>query len=171
MSFGFSPNDLVELGKAVKSSYDGWKSAPEDLADIKSQIHDFDAVISQLQTKRSKNDEASEAETSPEQKQDCQAIIRGCNKTVSDLKKIMDKYSDLGSSIRRHWDRIRPGTKRDEIQKLQNWLAAHINTLGTFLTADNTLTLERVEQRLVVRDKQELVLLRTEIRSLMIFWP
>ncbi|KAF6227996.1 hypothetical protein HO133_007724 [Letharia lupina] len=90
MSFGFSIGDIIAVShlankvrKRLVDSSDQFKAVSDNL----SNIHrDLEEVL-------------PERELTPQQHQDRQDHIRGCENVLKDLDKIMDKYQTLDANL------------------------------------------------------------------------
>ena len=173
---GVSPTDLVTLARGVKSLYDSYKRAPSDFDDLIEQLRVFHALINSVINTINCPDISNSADITDSYKQECISVIQGCKSTVDELEKMKAKYSWKDKEGRRHWKRLRAGTKGQEIDALQRRLWNHMqfvqgaeNRLNQRRNGNKLLTLcnEQEEQNAIMRrQEQMLIALGKEQREL-----
>ena len=143
MSFGLSPSDVVNLGRAIKAAYDAWSSAPSDYGEVTARLDDFHCIVSKLEPTIS---EKAMPYVSARDMEDYQTILDGCQSTVSSLSNIAERYGRIGSGKKAHWDRIRLGSRAREISTLQQRLTAHMTAINAFVSTRNGEALGRMAE-------------------------
>ena len=125
MSFGFSIGDIVALLALTKRTYDGWRNAPTEYADVVQTLSECKILLSHVERRF---DTLIGTETSAEKQKEIGELLRGCKKTISELRTVIKRRRNLG-----HWDRFRLGAAASNVNESRNRLARHINMLTPFL--------------------------------------
>ncbi|KAL9093760.1 MAG: hypothetical protein Q9159_000061 [Coniocarpon cinnabarinum] len=143
MSFGASPSDVLTLANLMHRTYKNWKNACGDHASTTSLLGSAHDVLDELQA-LAKQRKLGRIDGSLR----LSDLLRACERTTEGLNDIVMRYCSLGKTKGKTWDRIRFGSKRDDLARFERQLHTHISLLNTFLSAKNTTTLH--EQREVL---------------------
>ena len=144
MSFGFSPSDIVTLLKLVTKTYQGWKNACGEYADITSMLDGLCIVLGRIRDEANKP--TSLLARNDADREELGDVLRGCRKTVQELNAVVVKFKSLSSSRKKNWDRLRLGVKN--LNDLRAKLTQHTTTITAYLEAVGLGSLARIEDRL-----------------------
>ena len=123
--FGFSVGDFIAVSTLAWDIYESCKDTPGSFKDISDEVLSLHAVLKEA-------DEtilSSPLSLSPQSQERLKRIYDGCQRALSDLQALVDKYQSLGIQRKWTWDRIKWGT--ENIVEIRSRLVS--NT--TFLTA------------------------------------
>ena len=146
MSFGFSPSDVIALINLTAKTYQGWRDACGDYADVTGTLHSLQIILRRVDAHFKTRQEAniasgpSAAERLASEQADLERVVGACNGAVKELDTVVRKYKSLSTSRRRNWDRIRLGNK--DLSKLRIRLNQHVTDLSAFLL---TVELESID--------------------------
>lgn len=124
MSFGFSIGDLATLIALTKKTYDSWSQAPEEYADVVRTLSESKTLLRHVQFRF---DTLTGAGNDAAKQKEIEALLRGCQSAISELRTVVKRRRKLG-----HWDRIRLGSS-GHVNECRARLARHINILTPFL--------------------------------------
>ena len=125
MSFGFSVGDFATLGQLAWTIYKTCKDSPESFKNVSQEVLSLHAVLKELEETH------SNATLSAAQQSRLETVGDGCRAVLEDLKAMLDKYSSLGSTTKRTWDRLGWGSK--DIADLRSRLISNTNLLTLFV--------------------------------------
>lgn len=125
MSFGFSVGDFATLGQLAWKIYKTCKDSPESFKNVSQEVLSLHAVLKELEETH------SNATLSATQQSRLETVGDGCRAVLEDLKAILDKYSSLGSTTKRTWDRLGWGSR--DIADLRSRLISNTNLLTLFI--------------------------------------
>lgn len=140
MSFGFSVGDIVTLLHLASRTHSGWKNACGQYASFTGDLALLEAVIRRVEVEAKAPN--SKFMTSPEDAEGWQAVSGKCNRVLSELQGVLDKYESVGKSrrrnwegIKRDWDRLRMGSRSFEelhrdLTKAITGLTAYLSVIG-----------------------------------------
>ncbi|KAK3073351.1 hypothetical protein LTR53_005147 [Teratosphaeriaceae sp. CCFEE 6253] len=155
MSFGFSPSDIVALINIVSKTYQGWKSACGEYADVTRSL-DNRGVEARIG-----------AGAQPRDATDLKDLLANTHPTVRELGAIVKRYQSLGlrKSREKNWDRISFGVKDYGTLRLK--LNQHVTAIVAYLDAVGLSALARIERGLeaLPQIKDTLDALAAEIRA------
>lgn len=143
MSVGFSPSDIVTLVKLATKTYQGWKNACREYADITSML---DGLFVLLGRTRDQADTPGSVLWKVSNREELRDVLRGCRKLLIELHDVVVKYEGLLSSRKRNWDRLRFGVKN--LGELRAKLTQHTATITAYLETVGLGSLTRIEDRL-----------------------
>jgi hypothetical protein len=125
MSFGFSIGDIAALVALTKKTYDGWRDAPKEFADVVQALRESNRLLCHVERRF---DALTGAENDATKQKEIGDLLSGCQKTISELRVVVKRRRRLG-----HWDRIRLGAGASHVNDCKNRLARHITILTPFL--------------------------------------
>jgi hypothetical protein len=133
MSFGFSIGDFITLAQLASRTYNGWKTACGDYADITCNLASFQALMARVEATAKAPD--SLFARNPDDLHELKKLLKGCRSLLSELDDIVKRYWGLGTSRRKHWERIRFGCRnlnalRQELVAKTTSLSAYLSVLG-----------------------------------------
>ena len=144
MSFGFSAGDIVTLVKLATKTYEGWKNACSEYADITNTLDSLCILLGRIRDEANKP--ASVLARNGADREELRDVLRGCRKTVEELNAVVVKFKSLSSSRKKNWDRVRLGVKN--LSELRAKLTQHTTTITAYLEAVGLGSLARIEDRL-----------------------
>ena len=144
MSFGFSVSDITSLIQLTTRTYQGWKKACGEYAEVTHDLKNLNIILSQVA-------DEIKAPTSLLLHHDhdlshLQDIKTNCRQLVTQLKAIVTKYDGIVISRRNNWDRIRFGQKN--LDGIRTKLGLQISTLGTYLDVIGVSAMGRMDKKL-----------------------
>lgn len=144
MSFGFSPSDVITLVQLATKTYNGWKNACGEYADITSMLDGLCVLLGRM------HDEADRPGSvlvrNSTDREELRDVLRGCRKTVRELDAVVMRFRSLSSSRKKNWDRVRLGTK--DLGALRTKLTQHTSSITAYLETVGLGSLARIEDRL-----------------------
>lgn len=123
MSFGFSFGDLATLVALTKKTYDGWRDAPKEYADVVQTLSESKMLLCHVERRFYA---LTRAEENAGKQKEIEDSLKGCQKTISELRLVVKRRRRMG-----HWDRIRLGSSH--VNDCRDRLARHISILTPFL--------------------------------------
>ena len=124
----------TQLATKVYQFFDGIKDAPPD---VRQTAQDLDGVASVLQQLKSalRIEAAGHVTFPPETRRDLKEVVKGCEAVFRRLEKLMYKYEDVDTSLRKRakWNRVGEA----EAKKLSGMLTAQKLTLNLTLQLVN----------------------------------
>ncbi|KXJ85091.1 hypothetical protein Micbo1qcDRAFT_198942 [Microdochium bolleyi] len=139
MSFGFGVGDFLAVIKLVKKIRTDFADAPKQFEHISTEVRSLAIVLQDIEIF------VSSDHVSDTQKQDLATILAGCDRTLRDTEKALDKYCDLGNqrqsiaqAARRAWKRLT--FEPDDIRQLRSRISSHVTLLSSLVggvTRDN----------------------------------
>ncbi|KAJ4301927.1 hypothetical protein N0V90_004023 [Kalmusia sp. IMI 367209] len=134
MSFGFSPTDFITLINLTRRTYKGWSAACGEYGEISSTLFSFQVVLKRVHRHVEQPDDESAAsflQAPGTLREDLGTILRTSNKTIGELRTIVQKYPSLNTDRKSNWERIRLGCKN--LDGLQIRLSRDLNLISTLL--------------------------------------
>ena len=125
MSFGFSIGDIAALVAPTEKTYDGWRDAPKEYADVVQTLRESNRLLCHVERRF---DAITEAEDDAEKQRYIGDLLRDCQSITSELRSIIKRRRKLG-----HWDRLRLGAGASQVNDCRNRLARRISILTPFL--------------------------------------
>jgi hypothetical protein len=125
MSFGFSIGDIAALVALTKKTYDGWRDAPKEYADVVQTLSESNRLLSHVERRF---DVLTGAEDNADKQKEIGELLGGCQRIISELRLVIKRRRKLG-----HWDRLRLGAGASHVNDCRNRLARHISILTPFL--------------------------------------
>ena len=130
MSFGVGIGDVIKLIELTTQTYQGWKHACGNYAQVTADLHSLKIVLARLAEEIS--NPSSLSARPRDGLSDLQGFTDRCQNVVARLNKIVTKYKSLGSNQQRNWDRLRLGNKG--IKDLQEILTRQMTLLNAYST-------------------------------------
>lgn len=93
MSFGFSTSDVVTLVALTKKTYDDWRQAPNEYADVVQTLETSELLICHVQSRFNKLSADGINFGKPKE---IGNLLRGCRDAISDLQEVARRYQNLG---------------------------------------------------------------------------
>ena len=121
--FGFGLGDFIAVGTLAWDVSNSCKGIPNGFNDISDEVLSLHAVLKEA------DETILKSPLSPQSQERLKRIYDGCQRTLSDLQALVDKYECLLIQSKWTWDHIKWGT--EDIVKIRSRLVS--NT--TFLTA------------------------------------
>ncbi|KAK4565696.1 hypothetical protein LTR86_003544 [Recurvomyces mirabilis] len=165
MSFGFSPSDIVALVNIVSKTYQGWKKACGEYADVTATLDNLLIILNRIE-------EESRRPTSvlirtQKDATDLKDVLSNTTPTVRELHAIVERYKSLGlgKSREKNWDKIRFGVRN--LSDVRSKLNQHLAALSTYLSTVGLSSLTRIERGLetLPQIKETVDALAAEIRA------
>ncbi|KAF2177511.1 hypothetical protein K469DRAFT_602827 [Zopfia rhizophila CBS 207.26] len=133
MSFGISISDVITLVQLTSRTYNGWKSACGDYADITSDLAVFQALMVRFAAEAQAPNSLLARE--PDDLRGWKRLSKGCRSLLTELEGALKRYKSLGTSRRRNWERIRFGCRnldslRQQLVTKTTSLSAYMSVLG-----------------------------------------
>jgi hypothetical protein len=125
MSFGFSIGDIAALVALTKKTYEGWRDAPKEYADVVQTLSESSRLLCHVERRF---DVLTGTEDNAEKQKEIGELLGGCQKIISELRLVIKRRRKLG-----HWDRLRLGAGASHVNDCRNRLARHISILTPFL--------------------------------------
>lgn len=147
MSFGFSVGDIYLLSQLCSQTYQNWKHACGRYSEITGQLESLHLILERVDT-----DIKDSRSVFARQNGDFHGMLQimgGCRTTITQLNRIVDAYSNLGSLVRSRkatWSRLR--LSHTNYQELSNRLTSQTVAISAYLDAISASSLGRVESRL-----------------------
>lgn len=129
MSFGFGLGDVLSAAQLALSVYNACKEAP---AGFKALAEEVEAMYIVLQSIR-KSISESETEIAVKRREELNRVSRGSLSVLKELQDLLNKYSSLGSSYRKTWDKLRWGDEKVDL--LRSRIISNISLLTAFNTS------------------------------------
>ena len=144
MSFGFSITDITALIQLTTRTYQGWKRACGEYADITGELNNLHIILSRV------GDEFK-ALTSlllhrDQDRNQLKNIASNCQQVVVQLKAIVLEYDGIAESRRSNWDRIRFGQKN--LGGIREKLVSQVSALGAYLSVLNVSAIGRMDNKI-----------------------
>ena len=109
MSFGVSTGDVFLVIQFVNKTYQKWKEAPSEYADVARLLRSNRDVLKEV-CDLIKGETFQRGERAR-----LRRLLRDVEGTVGGLDDLVEKFRSLRSFRRINWDRLRWGTKKDEV--------------------------------------------------------
>ncbi|KAK3073786.1 hypothetical protein LTR53_004310 [Teratosphaeriaceae sp. CCFEE 6253] len=165
MSFGFSPSDIVALINIVSKTYQGWKSACGEYADVTGSLDSLLIILDRIRTEASKP--GSVLVRNSRDAADLKDLLANTQPTVRELGVVVKRYQSLGlgKSREKVWERISFGVKDYGTLRLK--LNQHVTAISAYLDAVGLSALARIERGLeaLPQIKDTVDALAAEIRA------
>ncbi|ORY10126.1 hypothetical protein BCR34DRAFT_567367 [Clohesyomyces aquaticus] len=133
MSFGFSPTDLVTLISLTTRAYHGWRDACGQYGEITSTLFSLQVVLERVHRHAKSPTDVNALPFLVDRnklRDDLQDVLGSSDRTVRELRTIVQKYRNLDTDQKSNWDRIRLGCKnRDSLQIRLSLNLSFISTL------------------------------------------
>ena len=144
MSFGFSVSDITSLVQLTTRTYQGWKRACGEYADITHDLSSLNIILSRVAFE-------VKSPTSLLLHHDhdlsrLREIATNCRGVVDQLATIVSKYDGIVLSRRNNWERIRFGQKN--LDGIRDKLTLQITALGTYLDILGVSAIGRMDNKL-----------------------
>ena len=88
MSFGFSIGDIVALVALTKKTYDGWRDAPKEYANVVQTLRESNRLLCHVERRF---DAITEAEDDAEKQRYIGDLLRDCQSITSELRSIIKR--------------------------------------------------------------------------------
>lgn len=144
MNFGASPGDIATIVNLAYKAYSGWKRACGEYGDITSSLDILLINLERIQ--REAEQPNSVLLRTAKDRNELGDILSACEPTVRELHNILLKYTSLGQSRQRNWDRLRFGIKN--LNELRTKLTGHITAIGLYLNTVGVGASTRIERDL-----------------------
>ncbi|KXL51205.1 hypothetical protein M433DRAFT_41457, partial [Acidomyces richmondensis BFW] len=165
MSFGFSPSDIVALINIAAKTYQGWKNACGDYADITGSLDSLLIILRRVD--REARQPGSVLVRTRTDAEDLRGVLVNSRSTVRELHAVVERYKSLGlgRSREKNWDRICFGVKN--LGDLHARLNQHTTAITAYLEAVGLGSLTRIEHGLdaIPQIKRTVDTLAAEIRA------
>ncbi len=144
MSFGVSITDIISLSQLTSQTYNGWKNACGDYADVTGDLASLNTIITRVESEA--QNPASLLTANAGDLEGWKTLSKDCTSVVTDLSNVLKKYKSLGTSRSRNWDRIRIRTMN--IESLRQRLVAKTAALSAFLAVLGISSVARIENKI-----------------------
>ncbi|KAI9815929.1 MAG: hypothetical protein M1827_001921 [Pycnora praestabilis] len=145
MSFGISVSDFFALSQYAWTVYKSCRDAPEEFKAVSEELASMRAVLKGIE------EVIKDADLSPDKIIDLSNISQECTSVLSDLENLVRRYSSLGTSSRRTWDRLKWG--KEDTKEIR----ARLVSATTILTAFNS-SLLHLSQNIILETLQQLMI-------------
>ncbi|KAH7031050.1 uncharacterized protein B0I36DRAFT_349186 [Microdochium trichocladiopsis] len=154
MSFGFGVGDFIAVIKLVKKIRTDFADAPKQFEHISTEVRSLSIVLQDIEIF------VSSDHVSDTQQQDLAKVLAGCEETLRDTEKAIDKYCDLENKsksiaqvVRRAWKRLT--FEPDDIRELRSRISDDVmllNSLVGGVTRDNVARVVKRQDQQVYRE-------------------
>lgn len=145
--FGYAISDIIAVSQLAWNLYRDCKGAPGEFAKLSSVLSTLHITLKELEDETT-NDTTSFGLGSKHEA--FGTVVGNVRQSLKDLETLKSKYSSLGSTEKRTWDRIQFAA--EDLGKIRQQLILQISAINSFTT---TLTLN--SQRRVERVIRELI--------------
>ena len=140
MSFGFSASDIGLLVKLAITTVNNTRRACGEYAEITQEISDLNFVLQRLGDEILRAGDVRDC-AGCHYREELALIIRGCERNLENLAKILEKYNALGAkerSVTKLWRQVRFGNgDLVDVAELRRRITYYTSALGLYL---NTVT-------------------------------
>lgn len=152
MSFGFSPSDIITLVSIASKAYNSWKNAPGDFNDITDTLRTLTLILERVarhfrigdvsRHQDDRNHSHSSIARSAQDQGDIGRILNDCKFTVTELQKIVDRFSKMKEDRKLSLSRIKYSFGNR--QTLRERVRDHIQRLSAFLMTVELSSIDRL---------------------------
>jgi hypothetical protein len=143
MSFGFSIGDIITCSQIAINAYDALKSAPREFEGLRLEVRSLNATLKALADEEQCPTSLIHT-ANPQRREDMRMLLENCTNGISDLQKLIYKYSSMKGEERTRfidWVRFAARSKQSPREKL----AIHTASINMFLTNLSNSSLGRLE--------------------------
>ncbi|KAL9024382.1 MAG: hypothetical protein Q9180_007915, partial [Flavoplaca navasiana] len=138
MSYGYSVGEFVLLGQLAWTVFKSCRSAPESFANISHEVLSLHVVVKEFSDKlKGENPRSS-------QLAGLQHVAGGCQRVLSDLQVLTDRYRSLGTQNKRTRDRLKWGG--EDITEIRLRLISNTALLNAFISTSQITVQKQLQQ-------------------------
>jgi hypothetical protein len=145
MSFGFSISDVINIAQLSSRTYNNWKSACGDHANITGDLDILQALIARFAAEVQMHDSLLVRE--PDELRQWKRLSKDFRSLLTGLEGILEKHKSLRTSRKKTWDRIRFG--HSNIDNLHQKLLTKTTSLSAYMSVLGISSQARVENDLL----------------------
>lgn len=136
--YGFGVGDFVAVGTLAWSVYKSCKAAPESFENISMEVLSLHAVLKESEETLFRRPlKTTRAER-------LIVIKDGCDKVLTDLQSLVDKYESLGTKSKRTWDRMKWGN--EDIAEIRARLISSTTMLNAFISTSESSVESKLDE-------------------------
>ncbi|OCL10390.1 hypothetical protein AOQ84DRAFT_278275, partial [Glonium stellatum] len=161
MSFGFSIGDIIAVTQLTTRTYNNWKNACGEYANITDDLAVLKTLLKWVETEALRPN--SFLAHNPEDFGDWETLSKSCRSLAHELQEILDKYKSLGTNRRRNWDRIRLGNH--DLDGLSKRLVERMASLSAYVSMVGMSSQARVEKEALPKLLQRMEDIAAQMRK------
>ncbi|KAL8883128.1 MAG: hypothetical protein Q9192_007431 [Flavoplaca navasiana] len=138
MSYGYSVGDFVLLGQLAWTVFKSCRSTPESFANISNEVLSLYDVVKELSDNLKKENPPSSRLAG------LQHVAGGCQRVLSDLQVLTDRYRSLGTQNKRTRDRLKWGG--EDITEIRLRLISNTALLNAFISTSQITIQKQLQQ-------------------------
>ena len=123
--YGFGVGDFVAVSTLAWNVYKSCKAAPGSFSNISNEVLSLHAVLKEA------DETIFRSPLPPERQARLKTVGNGCQRVLSDLQTLVDRYENLGTQSKKTWDRMKWGA--EDIFEIRSRLISNTTMLTAFI--------------------------------------